>query len=136
MGEKNINVHIGNRLRMRRTTLGLSQTAIANEVGIAPQQVQKYEKGTNSMNAERLVEFAGFLKVPVAYFFDGFDDGKPNSRSKKRFDIAANDSGFDDEGSASDRETIEILKSFKRIKDHAIRKRMADLLRSISLKDI
>lgn len=63
----------GRRLRLRRTMMGLSQESVAKAVGITFQQVQKYEKGANAMNAGRLYEFARFMGVPVAYFFDGLD---------------------------------------------------------------
>lgn len=128
---QHINLHVGQRLRMRRTMLGLSQEAVGNGVGVASQQVQKYEKGTNVMNAIRLYEFAQFLKVPVAYFYDGLDaSGKaPVAMPQEKED------GIDYKV-ATDRETLEVLKSFKRIRDHLLRKRIADMLRAVSLKDI
>ena len=128
-----INLHVGQRLRMRRTMLGLSQEAVGNGVGVASQQVQKYEKGTNVMNAIRLYEFAQFLKVPVAYFYEGLDaTGKVEPEGFAE-ESAAFGSDFK---AATDRETLEVLKSFKRIKDHLLRKRVADMLRAMSLKDI
>jgi transcriptional regulator with XRE-family HTH domain len=68
--KQQINASIGKRLRQRRTTMGLSQEAVAKAVGITFQQVQKYEKGSNAMNSHRLHEFGNFLSVPVAYFFE------------------------------------------------------------------
>jgi transcriptional regulator with XRE-family HTH domain len=126
--QPNINIHIGQKLRTRRTLLGLSQEALGASLNIASQQVQKYEKGANAMNAQRLLEFARQLKVPVSYFFEGLESGARIS-SLVPLDIADNDG-------PSDRETIEVLKSFKRLKDYGVRKRIADLLRSLSLKDI
>lgn len=125
-----INLHVGQRLRMRRTMLGLSQEAVGNGVGVASQQVQKYEKGTNVMNAIRLYEFAQFLKVPVAYFYEGLDSAKDSEVAE----VSQTPAG--DFKAATDRETLEVLKSFKRIKDHLLRKRIADMLRAMSLKDI
>ena len=60
----------GVALRMRRNELGLSQTDVANALGITFQQVQKYENGTNQMSAGRLAAAAEFLQVPIAYFVD------------------------------------------------------------------
>ena len=60
----------GQRLRIRRTELGLSQSAIAERLGVTFQQVQKYENGTNRLSGGRLQQLAGFLEVPVTYFFD------------------------------------------------------------------
>lgn len=65
-----VDVHVGARLRLRRTLLGLNQTAVANAVGLTFQQVQKYENGDNRVSASRLYEFAGHLGVPVGFFFD------------------------------------------------------------------
>ena len=61
--------------------MGLSQEAIAKAVGITFQQVQKYEKGANAMNASRLYEFAQFMQVPVAYFFEGIEHSSSGSHS-------------------------------------------------------
>ena len=66
-----IDRHIGQRIRMARWEAVLSQTALGDEVGIAFQQVQKYENGTSRVAASRLWDIAGVLKVPVAYFFEG-----------------------------------------------------------------
>lgn len=71
MTNRDVDSHVGKRLKARRTVMGLSQEALAKAVGITFQQVQKYEKGTNAMNATRLSEFARFMHVPVAYFFEG-----------------------------------------------------------------
>lgn len=118
--------------------LGLSQEAVGKGIGVASQQVQKYEKGTNVMNAIRMYEFAQFLKIPVAYFYEGLENTATSKKNAEAaYGFAENRESFDDERtSASDRETLEVLKSFKRLKDHATRKRIADLLRTLSLKDI
>src|ERR1700761_6412544 len=111
MMKQNVDAHVGKRLRLRRTTMGLSQEAAAKSVGITFQQVQKYEKGANAMNANRLYAFAQFMHVPVAYFFEGLDHP-----------LAANDAGagFSEEGekfnhgvkAVSDRESLELMKAF------------------------
>ncbi len=118
--------------------LGLSQEAVGKGIGVASQQVQKYEKGTNVMNAIRMYEFAQFLKVPVAYFYEGLEPASAGKKTAEAaYGFAEERETFDEENkSASDRETLEVLKSFKRIKDHASRKRIADLLRTLSLKGI
>lgn len=66
-----IDRHVGARVRMRRMTLGLSQTELATGLGLTFQQVQKYEKGTNRIGASRLQQIAGILQVPVSFFFEG-----------------------------------------------------------------
>lgn len=56
---------IGDRIRARRLALGLSQEALASEIGITFQQVQKYEKGQNRVAAATLVDIARALDAPV-----------------------------------------------------------------------
>ena len=66
-----IDKHVGSRLRMRRLMLDMSQTDIANALGLTFQQVQKYEKGTNRISASRLQHLSQILQVPVPFFFEG-----------------------------------------------------------------
>jgi transcriptional regulator with XRE-family HTH domain len=63
--------HVGKRLRMRRLMLGLSQTKIADALGLSFQQVQKYEKGANRIGASRLRHLSQILEVPEEFFFEG-----------------------------------------------------------------
>ena len=74
--EENFNIHLGKKLRMRRLSLGLTQTKVANAINVTFQQIQKYEKGTNGVSSNRLMQLANFLKVPVTYFYDDFPDYK------------------------------------------------------------
>lgn len=62
--------YVGNRIRMRRLMLGLSQTALANELGLTFQQVQKYEKGANRVAGSRLQQISEVLQVPISFFFE------------------------------------------------------------------
>ena len=71
---KPVDRYVGSRVRMRRLMLGMSQTKLADAIGLTFQQVQKYEKGTNRMGASRLQQIAGILKVPVTFFFEGAPD--------------------------------------------------------------
>lgn len=128
----NVDEHVGKRLRLRRNTLGLSQEAVAKAVGITFQQVQKYEKGANAMNANRLYAFAQFMRVPVAFFFDGLEHPATSNLTES--------AGFAEEGekfahgqkSVSERESLELMKAFKRIKEQVVRKRISDLVRAIA----
>ena len=107
-----INENIGAIIKARRVQLGYSQIALAAIIGVTFQQVQKYEKGKNALNATKLVEFAQALKIPVASFFE-----------ETRDFTAAN---------ASTRESLELIKSFTAIKDYNTRKKLADLARAIT----
>ena len=70
--EDNFNKHLGNKLKIRRLSLGLTQTKVAKAINVTFQQIQKYEKGTNGVSSIRLLQLANYLKVPVNYFFEDF----------------------------------------------------------------
>jgi len=72
--EENFNKHLGNKLKLRRLALGLTQTKVANAITVTFQQIQKYEKGTNGVSSIRLLQLANYLKVPVNYFFEDFSE--------------------------------------------------------------
>ena len=72
--EINFNRHLGAKLRMRRLSLGLTQTKVAQAINVTFQQIQKYEKGTNGISSLRIMQLANFLKVPVVYFFENFPE--------------------------------------------------------------
>src|SRR5471032_1999010 len=65
-----VDVHVGARMRQRRTLLGMSQEKLGTAVGLTFQQIQKYERGSNRIGSSRLFEFSKVLDVPVSYFFD------------------------------------------------------------------
>jgi len=72
--ENNFNLHIGKKLRFQRLELRLTQTKVGNAVNVTFQQIQKYEKGINAVSAERLLQLANYLKVPVTYFYEGYSE--------------------------------------------------------------
>src|SRR5216683_1587867 len=65
-----IDVHVGSRVRLRRTLLGMSQGKLGDALGLTFQQVQKYERGANRVSSSRLFDLTRVLDVPVSYFFD------------------------------------------------------------------
>ena len=70
--EANFNKHLGSKLRMKRLSLGLTQTKVAQAINVTFQQIQKYEKGTNGISSLRIMQLANFLKVPIVFFFEDF----------------------------------------------------------------
>ena len=72
--EENFNIHMGKKLRMRRLSLGLTQTKVAQAINVTFQQIQKYEKGTNGVSSIRLLQLSNYLKVPINYFFEDFSE--------------------------------------------------------------
>ena len=91
--ESNFNRHLGSKLRMRRLSLGLTQTTVAQAIKVTFQQIQKYEKGTNGISSLRIMQLANFLKVPVVFFFEDFPLYKGSSidsnipEGEKRVDL-------------------------------------------------
>jgi transcriptional regulator with XRE-family HTH domain len=65
-----VDMYVGARLRLRRTLLGMSQEAVADQLGLTFQQVQKYERGTNRVSSSRLFDLCRIFNVPIAFFFD------------------------------------------------------------------
>tara|TARA_B100000963_G_scaffold297078_1_gene268390 strand:+ start:331 stop:867 length:537 start_codon:yes stop_codon:yes gene_type:complete len=72
--EENFNKHLGNKLKLRRLALGLTQTKVAKAINVTFQQIQKYEKGTNGVSSIRLLQLSNYLKVPISYFFEDFSE--------------------------------------------------------------
>ena len=85
--EENFNKHLGNKLKMRRLSLGLTQTKVAKAINVTFQQIQKYEKGTNGVSSTRLLQLSNYLNVPINYFFEDYADygGKLNDGRNKTF---------------------------------------------------
>jgi transcriptional regulator with XRE-family HTH domain len=77
--EENFNIHLGKKLRMRRLSLGLTQTKVANAINVTFQQIQKYEKGTNGVSSSRLMQLSNFLKVPITYFYEDYAGSQTGS---------------------------------------------------------
>ena len=84
--EENFNNHLGKKLRMRRLSLGLTQTKVAQAINVTFQQIQKYEKGTNGVSSNRLMQLSQFLKVPIIYFFDDYKDFKDINQTSETND--------------------------------------------------
>jgi len=127
-GPDPVDVHVGMRLRQRRTLLGMSQEKLANAFGVSFQQVQKYERGANRISASRLHLLTRILDVPITYFFEGL----PQSVSEERSAEMAADSG--DEQMTS-RETLELVRAYYRISEPTVRKRLVDLARALGRDD-
>jgi transcriptional regulator with XRE-family HTH domain len=84
--EENFNNHLGKKLRMRRLSLGLTQTKVAQAINVTFQQIQKYEKGTNGVSSNRLMQLSQFLKVPIIYFFEDYKDFKDINQTSETND--------------------------------------------------
>lgn len=119
-----VDVHVGARVRLRRTLLGMSQERLGEALGLTFQQVQKYERGANRIGASRLFDLARALQVPVGFFFDDLPDGVSEG------ELSAVPAQGDDP--MQRRETIELVRAFYRIQDPGARRRLYELTRSIA----
>ena len=125
-GPHPVDIHVGQRIRMRRTLLGMSQEKVADALGLTFQQLQKYEKGTNRVSASRLHELSGILDVTQSFFFDELpDSAKGGSQA-----TAAPEEQTPDP--LAKRETLELVRAYYRIKDPAIRQRITKLTRAVA----
>ncbi|WP_075997794.1 helix-turn-helix domain-containing protein [Salaquimonas pukyongi] len=122
-----IDIHVGSRIRLRRTMLGLSQEKLGDALGITFQQIQKYEKGANRVGASRLQEISRVLKTPVAFFFEGAP-GQDTS-----------DAGFKETSSAnyvvdflSSNEGLQLNRAFVKIEDPKVRKKLVELAKALA----
>ena len=88
--EENFNKHLGNKLKLRRLALGLTQTKVAKAINVTFQQIQKYEKGTNGVSSIRLLQLSNYLKVPINYFFEDFSEYVLNSDRIKESHMTVN----------------------------------------------
>ena len=87
---ENFNEHLGNKLKLRRLALGLTQTKVAKAINVTFQQIQKYEKGTNGVSSIRLLQLSNYLKVPINYFFEDFSDYLINIEKSKQSPLNIN----------------------------------------------
>ena len=133
-----IDVHVGGRVRLRRTLMGMSQERLGEALGLTFQQVQKYERGVNRIGASRLFDLARVLDVPIGFFFDDMPDGVGGTTSAGGFPRRSSTGGFADaqDGFEDDalhrRETLELVRAYYRITDPAVRKRVFDLIKSLT----
>ena len=118
--QNSVDVLVGKRVRMRRLELSLSQSELAEKIGVTFQQVQKYERGTNRISCSRLTQIASALDVKLAYFFgeDAWGNGRPAMLD-----------GFDVERIP---EGQRLLSAFMSIKSQSTRARAIKLLESIA----
>lgn len=131
-----IDAHVGSRIRLRRTLLGLSQERLGDALGLTFQQVQKYERGINRVGASRLFDLARVLDVPISFFFDDMPEplasSAPNLAGAGFGGMAETKQGFGSDAVMNRRETIDLVRAYYRISDPAVRKRVFDLIRSLA----
>ncbi len=137
-----IDVHVGSRIRLRRTLTGMSQERLGEALGLTFQQVQKYERGVNRVGASRLFDLSRVLDVPISFFFDDMPEGlNVNGHGQHRGQLAGFAEAQQGFGGQQDdmlgrRETLELVRAYYRITDPAVRKRVFELIKSMGPGDI
>lgn len=130
-----VDVHVGGRVRMRRTLLGMSQEKLGEAIGLTFQQVQKYERGTNRIGASRLYDLSKVLDVPVGFFFEDLTDylapGEKNGSAHDFSGLAEEQSEYEFDPMAK-RETLELVRAYYKIKDPQVRKRLFEMCKVLA----
>ncbi len=126
-----VDVHVGGRVRMRRTLLGMSQEKLGEAIGLTFQQVQKYERGTNRIGASRLFDLSKVLDVPIGFFFEELGDWQASKTAARLRDLAEEQAEYEMDPLAK-RETLELVRAYYRIKDPAVRKRLFEMCKALA----
>jgi transcriptional regulator with XRE-family HTH domain len=117
---------LGRRIRLRRVELKMSQSDLADKLGVTFQQVQKYEKGVNRVGAARLQQVATALDVPVTFFFDDDGLGKRASDGKREVEsLLFVDSAF----------SLRLLRAYAAVKNQAVQRQFVSLIESIAANE-
>ena len=125
-----IDVHVGSRVRLRRTLLGMSQEKLGEAIGLTFQQVQKYERGSNRIGASRLFDLARVLDVPVGFFFDDMAEDVA-ARSPGQSRGAPQVSVEIEPNPMAKRETLELVRAYYKIRDDGVRKRLFEMVKAL-----
>ncbi len=124
-----VDVHVGARLRVHRTLLGMSQTMLGEAIGLTFQQMQKYEKGTNRISASRLFHLSRVLDVPIEHFFDDMSTAVAASSPTLGGGRAKKPPSYEPDPMAK-RETLGLVRAHYKITDPEIRKRLFELAKA------
>lgn len=124
-----IDIHVGGRIRLRRMMSGLSQEKLGEQMGLTFQQIQKYEKGANRVGASRLFQLAKVLEVPISYFFDDLETEHVRELQVGFAESKSQDFVLE---FLNSREGLELNRAFVKIQDPQVRRRVIDLIRSLS----
>lgn len=132
-----IDRHVGKRLRVRRSLLGISQEKLAEAVGVTFQQIQKYERGTNRVSASRLLKFSQLLQVPIDYFYDQLEQENESSfgmSDNKQEAFESNDGKISEDNVMEQKETIELVRAYYSVSDQKVRKDILKFIKTMAEK--
>ena len=140
-----MDVHVGARIKLRRTQMGLSQEKLGDAINVTFQQIQKYERGVNRVGASRLFDLSVVLNVPVGFFYDDMPGllaaergGEPSAQAARRSTgFAAHAQADYDAGPATARRVLatdsaELVEAFERIDDATMRRSLLDMAKTLA----
>jgi transcriptional regulator with XRE-family HTH domain len=137
-----VDVHVGKRLKLRRTLMGMSQEKLGELLGVTFQQIQKYERGTNRMGSSRLFAIGRILSTPVSWFFEEMEDETVDAPD--HFSLAEGRRSFCHQQAtpsrpaalrltpSETREALELVRAFNRIDDPTMRRRIFELTKALA----
>ena len=128
-----VDVHVGARLRVRRTLMGMSQTALGDAIGLTFQQMQKYERGANRISASRLFDLSRLLDVPIQFFFDDMPTAVAASSPAQGGGKAKKPPSYELDPMAK-RETLQLVRAYYKITDPEIRKRLFEMTKTLGAR--
>lgn len=128
-----IDIHVGSRVRMKRTLKGLTQAGLGEVVGLTFQQIQKYERGTNRIGSSRLFKLAHALDTPVGFFFDEMPTEIVGYGKKGMADQAE---PFEIDRTVLRRATLEFVRAYDQIADPSVQEKFRALVLSIADSDL
>lgn len=128
-----VDKHVGERVRLRRMLLGMSQERLGEQLGLTFQQVQKYEKGVNRIGASRLFDLAHVLGVSIQYFYEEMPSSLSGDAALPGF--ADNPAENYVSEFLTSRDAVELSKAFSRIQDPRVRRSILDMVRAIAGDD-
>ncbi|MDX2143743.1 MAG: helix-turn-helix transcriptional regulator [Rhodospirillaceae bacterium] len=138
-GPDPVDIHVGKRIKLRRTLLHISQEQLAGDVGVTFQQVQKYESGHNRVSASRLYDISRVLSCPISYFFEDINEGTTGERktpsARAPEGLAEDADGFDHDPMQRT-ETLELVRAYWRLHNAELRRNVLELLNNISRRDV
>lgn len=123
-----VDIHVGKRLRQRRTFIGMTQEQLGAALGITFQQIQKYERGANRIGASRLFDICRILDVPPQFFFESM----PANADAPAADAAPAAPRADD---PVDREIMDLVRAYRQIESAPVRHRLLELARTLAREE-
>ena len=130
-GPNPVDIHVGGRVRLRRTVLGMSQEKLGDALGLTFQQVQKYERGANRIGSSRLFDLSRILDVPVSFFFDDMPPEIEGRAPPKPGGLAEAPIKTFEADALARPETLDLVRAYYKVGNPAVRRRLFDLAKAL-----